>query len=68
MNGNYDEPRHNNHPPEIYEQIEELDSSQSKSNSKYLDVLLLQSFKKSINSHILKVSKTSAFTQALSGN
>jgi hypothetical protein len=28
VNGNYDEPRHNNHPPEIYEQIDELESSQ----------------------------------------
>jgi hypothetical protein len=31
VNGNYDDPRLNNHPPEIYEQIEEMQSNDGES-------------------------------------
>ena len=30
VNGNYDEPRQNNHPPEIYERIDEIQNSEGK--------------------------------------
>ena len=34
VNGNYDEPRQKNDPPEIYERIDELQSSEGKQNQK----------------------------------
>ena len=34
VNGNYDEPRQKNDPPEIYERIDELQSSEGKQKSK----------------------------------
>ena len=35
VNGNYDEPRQNNHPPEIYERIDELQSNEGEMMSQY---------------------------------
>jgi hypothetical protein len=40
VNGNYDEPRHNNHPPEIYEQIEELQSNEGQKMKRIGGVLV----------------------------
>ena len=35
VNGNYDEPRQKNDPPEIYERIDELQSSEGKKKASY---------------------------------
>ena len=35
VNGNYDDPRQNNHPPEIYERIDELQSNEGEMMSQY---------------------------------